>query len=373
MPYKEAHACCTCFVCNGKTVTAKTVRLHADHRRATEVYLSTVDVFPIDIQEGRQEDLYGVRDGLRYISRDTLQLLDSYDKYFAHEDELDEPLWDNDTTAPTLGLMITMHLDWISTFRTPDVSAGHVWAIIRSLIHRNGDETEHAVKDTTYARILKFVKQHKLETVEKIPICPCGLVIYYDFENYQLQQIYQFSSTTRLGCALCGLSKYVPLTTVPRKVVYYISPEIWARDLFQRADLAQYLHNDTDPAQFSTGSVRRSAGYKEKVLDNPRMSEDSRHAPIVGHADGGPYFQEPGTGGAWFFILRHACLPEAIHLDQGLAHMTLLIPSEHWEDDLLKDPITGKDSKTGERNGIFRKAIKYNTTHTHLPFPHSSN
>ena len=144
--------------------------------------------------------------------------------------------------------------------------------------------------------------------------------------------MYTFCETRRTGCGICGVSKNIPNTDKPRKVIYYISPEIWLRDLFQRSDVSTELRNDTDPATFATGSVRRSAGWASKVTNNPHMSCDPRHAPIVGHADGGPYFQGGEGAGAWFFILRHASLPEPLLLDQSLAHMPILISNEHWED-----------------------------------------
>jgi hypothetical protein len=352
---EKLKAPCPCFVCNGGLRQLRTVRLHASYEAADRVIIDETSVFPINIEQGREMD-WGEADDLqddnghprlRRITQDTIDLLHAYDTYFAKEDEMDAALWPDDANAPTLGMLITMHLDWISTFRVSDVSAGHVWATIRSLLGTGSPDGPLAT--CTYARILKFVDIHKLETVEKIPVCPCGKVIYHDFTDPKLQEIYPHSAaSTREGCAICGLSKFVPGTMVPRKVVYYISPETWLRDLYQRADLAPLLRNDVDPATFSEGSLRRSEGYRQKVTDNPHMSSDPRHAPLVGHADGGPYFKDLKAGGAWFFILRHACLPDAILLDQSLAHMPLIIPSTHWEDALLPG------SKT-ERDGLFRK------------------
>jgi hypothetical protein len=335
----------------------RTVRRHKNKARLDQFIIDETGVFPIDIQNGREMEGQEVAHGetglpLRRITRDTLNLLRAYDLYFANEDNLGKPLWENDEDAPTLGLLITMHLDWIATFRVSDVSAGHVWASIRSLLH--GRDNNNPLELTPYSRILRFVDKHKLETVEKIPVCPCGDVIYYDFADEDLQSIYKFcSASERDYCVLCTLSKCVPGTNVPRKIVYYISPEVWMRDLYQRSDIACHLRNDIDSATFAEGSLQRSEGWKNKVTDNPKMNSDPRHAPVVGHADGGPYFKDQQGGGAWFFILRHACLPESIMLDQSLAHMPLLIPAEHWED----RPI--KDSKTGERDGIFYRKKGY--------------
>jgi hypothetical protein len=347
---------CPCFLC-GKVVQMRTVRDHANNARLDQFIIDETGVFPIDIQNGREmEGQQIANDGnvlpLRRITRDTLNLLKAYDLYFANEDNLGQHLWENDDNAPTLGLLITMHLDWIATFRVSDVSAGHVWASIRSLLH--GHDRNNPLGVTPYSRILRFVDKHKLETVEKIPVCPCGDVIYYDFDNEDLRDIYKFcSASDRDYCVLCTLSKCVPGTTVPRKIVYYISPEVWMRDLYQRSDIAEHLHNNIDIETCAEGSLRRSQGWKNKVTDNPKMNSDRRHAPVVGHADGGPYFKDQKGAGAWFFILRHACLPESIMLDQSLAHMPLLIPAEHWEDNLIKG------SRTGERDGIYCKKKGY--------------
>jgi hypothetical protein len=365
MPYKEPKQPCPCFICNGQMRQKRTVATHAHYEAAARIQIDSTSVFPIDIEMGRDidwDDTDDYRDDqgrprLRRITSDTRDLLQAYDLYFAKEDDMDKVLWEEDDNAPTLGILITMHLDWISTFRVSDVSAGHVWATMRSLLNGSGDPG-NPLAGTTYTRILKFVAKHKLNTVEKIPVCPCGEVIYYDFTDPQILEIYKYcSATERDSCARCGLTKCVPGTQVPRQVIYYISPEVWLKDLYQRGDLAHLLRNDVDPATFSTGSVRRSEGYRQKVTDNPRMNSDPRHAPIVGHADGGPYFKDLNGGGAWFFILRHACLPEAILLDQSLAHMPLIIPNARWEDNEIED------SPTKERDGIYVKKQGYDHHH----------
>ena len=352
MPHANRKASCQCCICGGKQRDKQTVAAHAQRPRIWDVFIeqqASIDstrVFPIEFAAARDEDVKR-QPRLRNITPETRDLLRAYDLYFAQQDTLNEQLWPDDELAPSLGLLITMHLDWISTFRVSDVSAAHVWATMRSLLSSTAEGATGPLATTTYDRILAFVEKHKLETVEKIPVCPCGLVIYHDFCNEELRKVYKFcSKSDRTGCAICGLSKFIPNTTKPRKVIYYISPEIWMRDLYQRADIVPALRNDTDRAKFATGSLRRSAGWASKVMNNPHISSDPRHAPIVGHADGGPYFKG-GDGGGWFFILRHACLPESLLLDQSLAHMTILISSEHWED--TKDPVTGLG------DGIFKK------------------
>jgi hypothetical protein len=231
--------------------------------------------------------------------------------------------------APSLGLLITMHLDWLATFRVSDVAAGHMWSVLRSLIP--SENVHPVVARTTFSRIKKFVDDHKIRCVSKTPICPCAKTIYHDFHDPELRDLFPFCNTRRKQCSSCGLSKYIPNTSLPRKVVYYLSPEDWLRDLYQRADIAAALDNSLDPKNFPKGSLRRSEGWRQKITDNPMMNCDRRHAPLVGMADGAPYFKDRNAGSGWFFLLRHAGLPEELLVDQTLAHMTLFISSEHYE------------------------------------------
>jgi hypothetical protein len=251
--------------------------------------------------------------------------------YFAKKDDMTARLWD-DRDAPSMGLFITMHLDWMATFRVPDVASSHMWSIVQSLV-RTGDPAADAVASTTFNRIQKFVANHHLQMVTKIHACPCGRVIYHDFKDPQLRARFRQSASRREHCPLCGISRYVPGTKTPRKIVYYISPEYWLRDLFQRQDMAAVLLNDRDPAATPVGSIQRSEGYKEKVTENPMMNCDARHAPLVGMADGAPFFKDRNAGSGWFFILRHTGLPVELQLEPTLAHMTLFISNYHLNTD----------------------------------------
>jgi hypothetical protein len=179
--------------------------------------------------------------------------------------------------------------------------------------------------------------------VQEIPVCPCGLVIYYNFRNKTLQGIYIFCGTRRTECPLCGVTKLVPATNKPRKIIYYISPEFWMRDLYQRKDMARVLTNATNPADTPAGSLHRSQGYKDKVTDNPLMNEDSRHAALVGLADGGPFYKDKNAGSGWFFMLRHTGLPTELLLEPSLAHMPIFIGCHHY--DTNKDGVTKRKKR----------------------------
>jgi hypothetical protein len=233
--------------------------------------------------------------------------------------------------APSVGLLITMHLDWTSTFRVTEVASAHMWATIQSLVHTPGRDDQ--VAQIRFERIKKFVKDYMLDKVVKIPVCPCGETIYYDFQSAKLRKLYPYCESRRTQCTLCGETKCVPKSKTPRKTVYFISPEYWLRDLYQRKDMARVLANDVNPEDTPVGSIHRSEGYKTKVTDNDVMNEDSRNAALVGYADGGPFYKDKNAGSGWFFMLRHTGLPPELLLEPSLAHMPLFIGNHHYHTD----------------------------------------
>jgi hypothetical protein len=364
MPALKRSCPCWCYMCNGRERQKVTVARHA-HR---EQSLETPTVDEEDDNDGdvdmRDEDPVAADPvpadpdvTLRDITANTEALLDAYSLYFAKEDIIGTPLWvrshtalyilllslslsqsiciylspQDDAAAPSLGLLITMHLDWVSSFRVSGVAAAHMWTVLGSMVPP--DMIDPVVKETTYGRIMYFVEKHRLAMAEKIPICPCGEVMYYDFQSDVFIDMFPLSQARRDSCGVCGESRNRPGTDLPRKVVYFISPEWWLRDLYQRPDVAAALANDIDARHFSPGHLRRSEGYRDKVTNNPAMNSDPRHAPLQGLADGAPYFKDKGAGSGWFFLLRHVALPEELLLDPSMAHMCIFIGGDHYETD----------------------------------------
>ena len=116
----------------------------------------------------------------------------------------------------------------------------------------------------------------------------------------------------------------------------------WLADLYRRPDLVPHMRNDIDPATSPSGSLRRSEGYRNKVFNNDVMNSDphGRHAPLILCADGTPLFKDKNALSAIFGVLIHAGLPQSLCKEQGLTHLSIIIPSFEW---------------TVDDNGVFQK------------------
>jgi hypothetical protein len=81
-----------------------------------------------------------------------------------------------------------------------------------------------------------------------------------------------------------------------------------------------------------------SQGYRDKVIENENFSEWD--APLIGMADGAPFFQHDKSAGCWFFLLRHAALPEELAGSKDLSHLCIALPSwYHYEDAEAEDTV----------------------------------
>ena len=83
------------------------------------------------------------------------------------------------------------------------------------------------------------------------------------------------------------------------------------------------------------GSLHRSQGYRDKVLDNPVMQTDAhgRDAPLQFTCDGTPIFKDQNAGSSLFGSLTHGALDARLQKDPDLAHLSLVIPSYYYGED----------------------------------------
>ena len=133
------------------------------------------------------------------------------------------------------------------------------------------------------------------------------------------------------------------------QVFYYQPIKHWLKYLFRRADLAPYLANDGGG---TPGSVRRSNGYKRKVLDNPVMNRDHRHQGIIATADGIPCFKNKNASRGVVPVMLRTTMADGVGLNVRNCHMVALCPDQHW----TIDPVTGRKKRT-KRKTSFLTAI----------------
>ena len=330
---------CVCFVCRGRLRDPRTVLNHG-HRRRQDALLVSEELYvaPAAVVDEDDADAGPIDDTL---DRSTWDLLAAYDNFFdewERESAPGEASADSNSTIQT-GELIMLQLDWMCMHKATQTATQHMWSILKLCFPEKDNH-----RTTTYAKIMAFVKKHRLETMEKVEMCPCGATIYRDSSNALLQKLYPHCGAHRTRCQKCGKSRYTK-SKKPWKHYYYFPVRYWLQDLFMRPDLVEYLRTDVDTRTFPSGSIQRSRGYKRKVLDN---FDDPRHIGLVGCSDGIPFFKDKQSKSVWPFVLR-AVLPPSLWNEPSLCHLTLLMPSEHLvvgEDGQEVPPISTQHNST---------------------------
>ena len=114
------------------------------------------------------------------------------------------------------------------------------------------------------------------------------------------------------------------------QVMFHFFLDPFLKGLYARPELVPLLHTDTgDPPE---AHLRRSRGWKAKVLENPGMNGDHRNLGILGSTDGVPLFDDQRRS-AWPFVYRVANLPDAEAQDPRNVHLALLAGCEYLEVD----------------------------------------
>lgn len=163
-----------------------------------------------------------INDGISDAERD---LLDAYDSFFSTSfPNADEKLESVHTAegedVPTVGMLVMMHLNWMDQYHASLTSAAHQWNALRSLLSHHDSKTAGL-----FSHIKTFVEKYRLQTVEKIDVCPCMATIYYDLTDQELAQEYpHVSNDGRTHCEKCGLSRTVRVKGKhkARKVLWYL-------------------------------------------------------------------------------------------------------------------------------------------------------
>jgi hypothetical protein len=240
-------------------------------------------------------------------------------------------------------------INWLGVSKAPWVSGQDVWTITETVCER--------VDFPVFSRVKKIVKDYLEGRMIRIGMCRKGHVPYYDCTHPKLQAP-NFQNAYEELCRVCGEERYLPCqrrpdgSTLPRvhiKEFFYLPIKHWMQDLFRRPDLAPYLPNDIVG---QPGSVRRSHGYKAKVLDNPVMNTDHRHQALIATADGIPCFKNKNASRGVVPVMLRTTMQDGIGLDVRNVHMVALCPDQHW----VVHPVSGR-KKRSKRKTSFLAAI----------------
>jgi len=236
-------------------------------------------------------------------------------------------------------------INWLGVSKAPWVSGQDVWTITETVCQR--------VDFPVFGRVKKLVKDYLDGRMVRIGMCTKGHVAYYDCTHPKLQAP-QFQNADEDCCRVCGEAKYLPLIRLPDgscaprqylKEFYYLPIKHWLQDLFRRPDLAPHLAND---AVGQPGSVRRSHGYKRKVLDNPIMAQDHRNQALIATADGIPCFKNKNASRGVVPVMLRTTMPDGIGLDVRNVHMVALVPDQHW----VVHPESGRKKRSKRKTGF---------------------
>ena len=197
----------------------------------------------------------------------------------------------------SVGQVTLLLVDWMSTHKVTDAATKAIWNIINAM-------SPKSVEFPGFYAIKERLRNHEVDAVRRIDICPNDCIAYYNTEH--LVGDHAQKHAHRSKCPLCNTPRYVKdpksQKTIPVKTIYHFPLKNYVQSLYNRPDLSKYLWHDC--GERPEGHVARSRGFKEKVLDNPVMNKDNRNLALIGATDGVPFFDDQ-IRGCWPFIFRY--------------------------------------------------------------------
>jgi len=238
---------------------------------------------------------------------------DACDLFADIADSLEKTAVD-DVDMAKVGDCVMLLLDWMSKFKSTDVSADGMWQFLESVLPKENNLC-------TFQVVQKVMLTHKDKSVIKYDVCVNDCVAFIDSTCTELEE-YKYSSLEQ--CPRCGADRNVMnerSEMVARKCFYYFPCKQYFRDLFNMPDLVPYLHNNLPQDAFPVGHVRNSRGWQDKVTNNLNISSDSRNQAIIVSSDGVPLFKDMHSTSVWPLVIRSANLPDGLWTDVLFCHM----------------------------------------------------
>ena len=112
---------------------------------------------------------------------------------------------------------------------------------------------------------MTILKRHRLETLQTIPVCVKMCVAYWDTTHPNLQGR-EFKNAHRRKCPKCGAARYLADGVTERRRIYYFPFKEWLQDIYTKPDMTHNMGNDLLLESFPSGHVRRSDGWRRKVI-----------------------------------------------------------------------------------------------------------
>jgi hypothetical protein len=140
-------------------------------------------------------------------------------------------------------------------------STKEIWEFIRSLFPPGHDMG-------TFQEVETILKRHRLESLKTIPVCVKMCVAYWNPTHPKMQGA-EYTNAHRTKCPVCGSKRYLADGKTERRRIYYFPFKEWFQDIFTKPDLSCIMDNDLHMNQFPSGHVRRSDGWRKKVIAHP--------------------------------------------------------------------------------------------------------
>lgn len=347
---------CHCFTrgCNGKLIT---VPWHRQHQEADAAHIQRRDRVRVLSRQQSQRALNvpvpSIDDLAQEDHEDVEHNADNEDDDDGDEDASDEtersayvdgnpifdfPNWEvplNGVAGKTVGHSVYRFLDWATRHKANGVTAKGAWEFGHYM--RTSEDGPTLPK---YSQIEKMIKKHREETTIRIDCCINMCIAYWN-PTHSALQTYATMNAHRSICPKCDEPRWIidPRTNkkVARRFFFYLPFKYWLQDLFAKADLVPAMANDIDPQSYPDGHVRRSDGWRKKVIENENIYSDRRHKALSLAADGVPYFDENGSASGWPIVLIDETLPDGLSRKTEYAHMVALVPSS-YKSISLEDP-----------------------------------
>jgi hypothetical protein len=138
------------------------------------------------------------------------------------------------------------------------MSSKDIWEFTRSLFPKDNDMGE-------FQEAMKILKRHRLETLQTIPVCVNMCVAYWNPTHPQMQGR-KYQNAHRTKCPTCKSERYLSDGCTERRRIYYFPFKEWMQDIYTKPDLSCHMDNDAHLDQYPSGHVRRSDGWRRKVI-----------------------------------------------------------------------------------------------------------